>query len=67
MVKNQEFLKSVYGDLGFLKDYNPLLNLKWSPKDQKWLNHKLYDQKFNPVYPDLSYGKNILRNGIIDA
>ena len=67
MVKNQEFLKSVYGDLGFLKDYNPLLNLKWSPKDQKWLNHKLYDQRFNPVYPDLSYGKNILRNGIIDA
>ena len=67
MVKNQEFLKSVYGDLGFLKDYNPLLNLKWSPKDQKWLNHKLYDQKFNPIYPNLSYGNNNLRNGIIDA
>ncbi len=67
MVKNQEFLKSVYGDLGFLKDYNPLLNLKWSPKDQKWLNHKLYDQDFNPVYPDLSYGKNNVRDGIIDA
>ena len=57
MVKNQEFLKSVYGDLGFLKDYNPMLNLKWSPKDQKWLNHKLYDQNFNPIYPDLLYGK----------
>lgn len=67
MVKNQEFLKSVYGDLGFLKDYNPLLNLKWSPKDQKWLNHRLYDQDFNPVYPDLSYGKNNVRDGIIDA
>ena len=63
MVKNDEFLKSVYGDLGFLKDYNPLLNLKWSSKDQKWLNHKLYDQEFKPVYPDLSYGKNNLRQG----
>ncbi len=66
MVKNREFLKSVYGDLNFLKDYNPLLNLKWSPKDQKWLNRKLYDQEFKPVYPDLSYGKNNLRDGITD-
>lgn len=66
MVKNDEFLKSVYGDLEFLKDYNPLLNLKWSPKDQKWLNHKLYDQQFNPVYPDLSYGKDNVRDGIIN-
>lgn len=67
MVKNDEFLKSVYGDLEFLKDYNPLLNLKWSPKDQKWLNHKLYDQQFNPVYPDLSYGKDNVRDGINNA
>lgn len=42
-----------YGDLSFLNSYNPLTNLKWNEKDKIWMNHKLYTEKFEKLYPDL--------------
>jgi len=53
LVNGKTLLKSVYGNLDFLKDYNPLLNLKWNDKDKIWMNHKLFNEKFEPIYPDL--------------
>ena len=53
LVDGAELLKSIYGGLDFLKDYNPLKNLKWNSKDKQWMNHKLFTQKFEPIYPDL--------------
>ncbi|MFW9901813.1 MAG: hypothetical protein ACFFDY_11125 [Candidatus Thorarchaeota archaeon] len=52
----KNLLKHVYGSLNFLKKYNPLKNLKWNNKDKIWMNHKLYNEKFEPIYPDLQYG-----------
>lgn len=54
LVDGSQLLKSIYGGLDFLKDYNPLKNLKWNPKDKQWMNHKLYTQKFEPIYPELT-------------
>ena len=54
LVDGTELLKSVYGGLDFLKEYNPLKNLKWNSKDKQWMNHKLFNQKFEPIYPDLN-------------
>jgi len=53
LVNGKTLLKSVYGNLDFLKDYNPLLNLIWNDKDKIWMNHKLFNEKFEPIYPDL--------------
>lgn len=53
MVDGSQLIKTTYGNLGFLKDYNPLKNLIWSDKDKIWLNHKLFNEKFEPIYPDL--------------
>jgi len=53
LVDGSQLLKSIYGSLGFLKEYNPLKNLIWNPKDKQWMNHKLFTQKFEPLYPDL--------------
>ena len=53
LVNGKTLLKSVYGNLDFLKDYNPLLNLEWNDKDKIWMNHKLFNEKFEPIYPDL--------------
>jgi len=33
--------------------YNPIINLKWSDKDKIWMNHKIYTDKFEKIYPDL--------------
>lgn len=57
MVKPDGFLEHVFGDAEALRGYNPLLNLKWSDKEQKYLNNKLFDKNNNPVYPDLGSGK----------
>ena len=35
------------------KRYNPLINLRWNNKDKIWMNNKLYNEKFEPLYPDL--------------
>ncbi|MFX1345251.1 MAG: hypothetical protein ACFFAI_09085 [Promethearchaeota archaeon] len=53
LVNGKTLLKSVYGNLDFLQEYNPLLNLIWNDKDKIWMNHKLFNEKFEPIYPDL--------------
>ena len=27
--------------------------LIWNDKDKIWMNHKLFNEKFEPIYPDL--------------
>jgi hypothetical protein len=53
LVDGKDFLKSIYGNLNFLNDYNPLKNLIWNEKDKIWMNHKLFNEKFEKIYPDL--------------
>ena len=53
MVNGPTLLKSVYSNLDFLTSYNPLKNLNWNKKDKIWMNHKLFTEKFEPIYPDL--------------
>ena len=53
LVSGTTLLKSVFGNLDFLKVYNPLKNLKWNSKDKIWMNPKLFNEKFEPIYPDL--------------
>jgi len=57
LVDGRQLLKSVYGNLEFLDSYNPLKNLIWNDKDKIWMNHKLFNEKFEPIYPDLLYGE----------
>lgn len=59
MIDGTELIKSVFGNLDFLKTYNPLKNLEWNDNDKKWMNHKLFTQKFEPIYPDLFYRNRI--------
>ena len=58
LVDGENLIKSTFKDLKFLETYNPLINLIWNDKDKRWLNHKLFNEKFEPVYPDLFYGKD---------
>jgi len=51
--KGGGLLKSIYGNLDFLKLYNPLTNLIWNETDKIWMNHKLFNEKFDKVYPPL--------------
>ncbi len=53
LVNGKNLLKSVYGNLNFLKDYNPLKNLLWDNKNKIWMNHKLFTRKDEPIYRDL--------------
>jgi hypothetical protein len=53
LANGKTFLKNLYGDLEFLKSYNPLKNLIWNDKDKIWMNHKLYNEKFEKLYPDM--------------
>jgi len=53
LADGQNLLKSIYGNLDFLKSYNPLKNLIWNIKDRIWMNHKLFDEKFQKLYPNL--------------
>ena len=55
LVDGKHLLKSVYGNLEFLDSYNPLKNLIWNDKDEIWMNHKLFNEKFEPIYPDLLF------------
>ncbi|MFX0024844.1 MAG: hypothetical protein ACFE8M_00395 [Candidatus Hermodarchaeota archaeon] len=57
LVDGKQLLKSVFGNLVFLNSYNPLKNLIWNDKDKIWMNHKLFNEKFEPIYPDLLYGE----------
>ena len=37
-----------------LKDNKTMVNVAlWNDKDKIWLNNKLFDGKFNKIYPDL--------------
>lgn len=38
-----------------LEDYNPYEGLIWSEMDNRWLNHKLYTEEFEPIYPPLNF------------
>lgn len=53
LVDGKSLLKRIYGDAAFLKQYNPLTNLIWNDKDKRWMNHKLFTENFEPVYPPL--------------
>ncbi|TFF99385.1 MAG: hypothetical protein EU541_05040 [Promethearchaeota archaeon] len=53
MIEGKNLIKSVYGDLSFLESYDPLKNLIWNDKDKIWMNHKLFNENFQPIYPDL--------------
>jgi len=53
VVNGKYLLKSMYGGLDFLKSYNPLKNLIWNNKDKIWINHKLFTNKFEKLYPPL--------------
>ena len=37
--------------------HNPLTNLIWNSKDKRWRNHKLFNENFEPIYPDMFFGK----------
>jgi len=57
LVDGEDLIKSTFEGLKFLEKYNPLTNLIWNDKDKRWRNHKLFNENFEPVYPDLFYGK----------
>jgi len=60
LVDGENLIKSTFKELKFLETYNPLINLiwNWNNEDKKWRNHKLFNENFEPVYPDLFYGKD---------
>ena len=53
LVDGKKLLELIYDDLGFLRKYNPLKNLIWNDKDKQWMNHKLFNEKFEPLYHPL--------------
>ena len=53
IVDGTNLIKNIYGNLDFKNFYNPLKNLKWSKKDQIFVNFKLFGENFKPNYPDL--------------
>ncbi|MFX1311983.1 MAG: hypothetical protein ACFFHD_05170, partial [Promethearchaeota archaeon] len=57
MVRCDTLIEAVYGNLNFMNEYNPIENLIWNDIDKKWRNHTLFTQQFQPIYPDLFYGK----------
>ena len=58
LIDGKNLIKSSFQDLKFMESYNPLTNLIWNDKDKRWRNHKLFNENFEPVYPDLFFGKN---------
>jgi len=59
LTNGKTLLKEIYRDLSFLDSYNPISNLKWNKKDKIWMNHKLYTEKFEKIYPDLIRQDNV--------
>ncbi|MHA1476615.1 MAG: hypothetical protein ACTSPU_00300 [Promethearchaeota archaeon] len=57
LVDGENLIKSTFNGLKFLETYNPLTNLIWNNKDKRWQNHRLFNENFEPVYPDLFFGK----------
>jgi hypothetical protein len=57
LVDGKPLLRSIYGDDAFLNEYNPLTNLIWNQEDRQWMNHKLFNETFEPLYPPLFFKK----------
>ena len=55
LVNGESLIRSVYGNISFLKKYNPLQNLIWKPRAKKWMNHKLFSKMFEYLYPELIF------------
>ncbi|MFX1500465.1 MAG: hypothetical protein ACFFDH_05805 [Promethearchaeota archaeon] len=55
LVNGESLIKSVYGNNYFLEKYNPLRNLIWNTKAEKWENHKLFSKTFEYLYPELFF------------
>ncbi|MBD3197876.1 MAG: hypothetical protein GF317_22685 [Candidatus Lokiarchaeota archaeon] len=53
LIDGDTLLKNIFNNVDNFEDYNPLKNLKWNNKDKIWMNSKLFDEHFNPIYPDL--------------
>lgn len=53
LISGKNLIKSIYSDLEISKEYNPLINLRWNNKDKIRMNNKLFNEKFEPFYPDL--------------
>ncbi|MHA1671552.1 MAG: hypothetical protein ACTSV5_13405 [Promethearchaeota archaeon] len=53
LVNGDSLIKSVYRNKNFLEKYNPLQNLIWNAKSEKWENHKLFSKTFEYLYPEL--------------
>ena len=51
-------IKSTFEDVKSFDSYNPLTNLIWDETDKMWKNHKIYNKKRSPVYPNLFLSKN---------
>ena len=62
LVDGENLIKSAFNGLKFLEKYNPLTNLIWNDKDKRWRNHKLFNENFEPMYPDLFFGKKNSEN-----
>lgn len=61
LVDGKNLIKSIFGNLKFLRTYNPLKNLKWSETDKIWLNNKLFSQELGFIYPELMFKENVKR------
>ncbi len=55
LVDGSNLIKSVFGNLDFLKAYNPLKNLKWKEEDKIWLNQNIFSKENGFIYPDLIF------------
>ena len=53
LVDGSNLIKSTFGNLDFLKTYNPLKNLKWNKIDKIWRNHNIFSKEHGFIYPDL--------------
>ncbi len=53
LVDGNHFLSQLFNDVDLKNDYNPIINLNWNPIDKIWMNSKLFNEKFEPIYPPL--------------
>ena len=67
LVQGKTLIKNAFENLSFLERYNPLINLRWNSKDKIWMNHKIFNEKFEPIYPDLFYGSKIENTKFSDS
>ncbi|MFX1590932.1 MAG: hypothetical protein ACFFC1_22585, partial [Promethearchaeota archaeon] len=58
LVDGSNLIKSIFGNLDYLKSYNPLKNLKWNKKDKIWTNNNIFSKENGFIYPDLINKEN---------